>query len=130
MFYRFTHKSEGPVVFNLIHICQRCHHALLNFTGTVLQLCWPLPHYKSTSFKSNPLDCISQDVRVKLLYLDCNSELTLSLLLLQGTVQCLSFTDPQPSFRIISHRLPTTLLICLSLPASATTLREIIKNKL
>lgn len=57
---------------------------MLNFTGTVLQLFWPWLHHKSTSFESKPPDCISQDVRVKLLHLDCNTELTVSLLLLGG----------------------------------------------
>lgn len=62
--------TEGLILYSSIYICQRCHHILLNFKGAALQLCWPLPHYKSTNFNSKPPDCISQDVSIKLLLLD------------------------------------------------------------
>lgn len=107
--------QRGPVLYNLICICQRCHHALLNFTGTVLQPFWPWLHYKSTRFESKPPDCISQDVRVKLLHLDCNTELTVSLLLLGGLWDIYTSQISQASFKILSLRLPAN---CISADAS------------
>lgn len=84
-------------------------------------LFWPWLNYKSTSLESKPFDCISQDVRVKLLHLDCNTELTVSLLLL-GKLWDMS--------SIIQKRcLPTThLLMCISACASVNTFREIMKT--
>lgn len=61
------------VLYDLIHISQRCHHALLKFT-----------RHNFTAYsgrgltikKLKPCECFSQDVSVKLLHLDWNTELT------------------------------------------------------
>ncbi len=117
--FTVSHTSQrGPVLYNFICICQRCHHALLNFTRTVLQLCWPWLHYKSTSFESKPPDCISQDVRVKLLHLDCNTELTVSLLLLGGLRDIYTSQIANHHSKILSLRPPAKYIsadvsICL-----------------
>lgn len=82
-FYCFTHKSKAacPLLFNL-HLSKMSSYVVKLYRGNFTAFSGFGLTIKAHASSKTPSDCISQDAGVKLLHLDCNTELTVSLLLL------------------------------------------------